>query len=412
MLFGVGSATQGIMQGLREAGAEVSAYLTRDYGQYGPSLLGETFSKKEYPNPCQLLKEKKIDFVIPMSIDWALQNWTEEFLSLNIPILSPTGEAMLLERDRDFAYKLCQKYNIPCPKSFFARNQEEAEKILRDQPLPYVIKNPLCSPFAPIKAIVCESIEETKSWLPHVDYKEGVFLQEYMGRREVGHIALISGGEIYSLITNQEYKYAYDGSMGIVAGAQLGGLVEKDPNDKYELAKTLLHPLLLWFRKSNFHGPVQVTAALHNGKWKVLEYNVRLGVMCGPVIVKMLTDPTQVLWNVARNQKPAINMHENINFGCSITLAGYGYPYTEIIGPHFPVTINGNFTCDVLWSEVITDENGVLFTTGHRIADIIAVKPSLKEAIEEAYENIRKIRCLGSYYRTDVGKSLWPPGNK
>jgi hypothetical protein len=24
--------------------------------------------------------------------------------------------------------------------------------------------------------------------------------------------------------------------------------------------------------------------------------------------------------------------------------------------------------------------------------------------------NIRKIRVVGSYFRTDVGQSLWPPG--
>jgi phosphoribosylamine-glycine ligase len=36
---------------------------------------------------------------------------------------------------------------------------------------------------------------------------------------------------------------------------------------------------------------------------------------------------------------------------------------------------------------------------------------TLEEAIAKAYADIRKIRSLGSYYRTDVGQSLWPPGN-
>ena len=38
-------------------------------------------------------------------------------------------------------------------------------------------------------------------------------------------------------------------------------------------------------------------------------------------------------------------------------------------------------------------------------------QPALEKAIAGAYANIRKIRCLASYYRTDVGQSLWPPGN-
>lgn len=412
MAFGVGSATQGILHGLKIAGANVSTYLTRDYAHWGPSLEGETFLHEVYPNPCKLLLEKKIDFVIPMSIDWFLADWTEEFLSLNVPILSPTGEGMLLERDRDFARALCEKYSIPFPKSFVARNRLEAETILKNHPLPYVIKNPLCSPASPVHTIVCEAVEDTRSWLKRVNYEEGIFLQEYMGRREAGHIALVSGGEIYSLITNQEYKRAFDGNMGIVAGAPLGGLVEKDPDDKYGLAKQLLHPLLPWFREVDFHGPVQVTAIWRDDRWTVLEYNVRLGVTCGPVIINMLENPVQALWEVVNDRKPEIRWRRDHHFGCSITLAGYGYPYTQVTGPHLPITVDGDFTCDVWWNEVAADAKGALFATGHRIADVAAVQPTLAEAIATAYENIRKIRCLSSYYRTDIGKSLWPPGSE
>jgi phosphoribosylamine---glycine ligase len=55
-------------------------------------------------------------------------------------------------------------------------------------------------------------------------------------------------------------------------------------------------------------------------------------------------------------------------------------------------------------------EDGGLVSTGHRIADVIALASTLDGAIAQAYGDIRKIRVLGSYYRTDVGQSLWPPG--
>jgi len=54
--------------------------------------------------------------------------------------------------------------------------------------------------------------------------------------------------------------------------------------------------------------------------------------------------------------------------------------------------------------------DGKLMATGHRTADVIALAPKLDAAIAKAYANIRKIRVLSSYFRTDVGKSLWPPG--
>lgn len=410
MAFGVGAFTQGVLHILKKHGAEVSTYLTRDYAHYSPSLEGPTYLAELYPNPCPLLREQEIDFVVPMAIDWTEAEWTDEFLASGIPIFSPTGEGMKIEKERDYARRLCSDFGIPFPKSFVAQNRLQAENIVKSHPGAYVIKNPICSPTSPIHTIICERAEDTHRWLEHIDYAEGVFLQEYMGVHEAGHIALVSDGEIHSLVTNQEYKRAFNGNMGIVAGAPLGGLVERDPGDKYNLARELLHPLLPWFQEVHFHGPVQVTAIRKDEKWFVLEYNVRIGVTSGPMILAMLENPLEVLWGVVRDRRIAPKFKPNIRFGCSLTLAGYGYPYVKISGPHLPVQISEKLDCDVWWNEVAANAKGQLFATGHRIADVIGLAASLDEAIARAYDNIKKIRCLSSYYRTDIGQSLWPPG--
>ncbi|MGH7453974.1 MAG: phosphoribosylamine--glycine ligase, partial [bacterium] len=379
---------------------------------YGPSLEGEVYPASYFPSPVRFVRDKKVDLLIPMSIDWVLQPWTEELLSLNVPIFSPFGEAMQLERERDLARQLSERFGISFPRSRVARNRLEAEAILKNDPRAYVIKNPLCSPTSPIHTIVCESAEDTLHWIERLDYAEGVFLQEYMGRAEAGHIALVSDGEIYSLVTNQEYKRAFDGNMGIVAGAPLGGLAEKDPEDKYGLARALLHPLLPWLREANFHGPVQVTAAKRDGKWHVLEYNVRMGVTSTQMILRLLKNPLEVIYNTAQNEKVAPQFRDDLRFGASLTLAGYGYPYVSIQGPKLPVKLTEPPTCDIWWNEVAEDARGGLVMTGHRIADIVAVSNSLEKSISLTYENIRKLNCLSSYYRTDIGMSLWPPGKE
>lgn len=412
LLLGVGAFAHAVMRILRENGARVSCYLTRSYGHYGPSLEGEVYPASYFPSPVRFVRDKKVDLLIPMSIDWVLQPWSEELLSLNLPIFSPFGDAMRLERERDWGRQLCEQYGIAFPKAYVARNRLEAEAVLKNDPRPYVIKNPLCSPTSPIHTIVCETVEDTHHWLERLDYAEGVFLQEYMGRAEAGHIAVVSNGEIYSLATNQEYKRAFDGNMGIVAGAPLGGLVEKDPHDKYGLARELLHPLLPWMRETKFHGPVQVTAAKREGRWHVLEYNVRMGVTSTQMILRLLKNPFEVIYQAARDEKLEPQFHDDLQFGCSLTLAGYGYPFISIQGPRLPVRLLGEPTCDIWWNEVAEDAAGGLVMTGHRIADVVALGNSLEGAIKRAYENIRMIKCLSSYYRTDVGLSLWPPGKE
>ncbi|MGO9479320.1 MAG: phosphoribosylglycinamide synthetase C domain-containing protein [Limisphaerales bacterium] len=410
MVLGVGSFAHSIGAALADAGAKVSTYLTRNYGHFPPSLIGPTFSRDTHPSPVPLLGNKRVDVVIPQSIDWALQPWAGDLLQSGVSIFSPTREAMRIERERDFARKLCADFRIPFPPAYVAANQAEAEKILARYPRPFVIKNPLCSPTSPIHTILCETVADTRAWLRHVNYAEGVFLQEYLGRAEAGHIALVSGGEIYSLVTNQEYKYAFNGNQGVVAGAPLGGLVEKDPGDKYGLARKLIHPLLPWLRAAKFNGPLQVTAVKRKGRWHVIEYNIRIGVTSGPMILRMLKNPAEVVLRTARNEKLDPQFKPGLNFGCSLTLAGHGYPFIQVRSPHLPLEVNGRFDCDVWWNEVARGPGKKLMSTGHRIADVIALAPKLDAAVAKAYANIRKIRVVGSYYRTDIGQSLWPPG--
>src|SRR6266404_684616 len=187
MVLGVGAFAYSTAQILKESGAAVATYLTRDYAHHAPSLAGPTYHRDQFPSPCPLIREQKMDLVIPMSIDWAQAPWKDELLELGVPIFSPTGEGIKIERERDFARGLCHDFNIPFPQALAARNRLEAEEILEKYPLPFVIKNPLCSPTSPIHTIVCETSEDTRSWLQHVDYADGVFLQGYLGRAEAGN---------------------------------------------------------------------------------------------------------------------------------------------------------------------------------------------------------------------------------
>ncbi|MGA0705812.1 MAG: phosphoribosylglycinamide synthetase C domain-containing protein [Steroidobacteraceae bacterium] len=411
IVLGIGAFAHGCLRILREGGAEVAAYLTRDYGHYGPRLEAACRDRIDFPNPVPWLLEQQPDLVIPMSIDWALQAWTSSFLASGLPFLCATGEGLRLERERDFARALCERVGIPFPRAHFASDRAAAEAWVKAEGRPFVIKNPLCSPTSPIHTIVCESQQDTLAWLPRLDDAEGVFLQEYMGRCEAGHIALVSGGEIYPLVTNQEYKRAHDGNLGIVAGAPMGGLVERDTEDRYGLVAELLEPLRPWFRAVGFHGPVQVTGIRHQGRWHVLEYNVRLGITSGVMILRMLANPGSLLEACARNQPLAPAWREGLRYGCGLTLAGFGYPYTQLVGPSVPVVVDGEPDCDVWWNEVEAAPDGGIQTTGHRLCDVCALAPTLEAAIALAYRNIRRIHSLGAYYRTDVGRSLWPPGS-
>ena len=195
-----------------------------------------------------------------------------------------------------------------------------------------------------------------------------------MGRAEAGHIALVSGGEIYSLVTNQEYKRAFDGNMGVIAGAPLGGLVEKDPGDKYGLAREVVASAAAVVSQ----GQVSRPDAGHRrparaGKWYVIEYNIRIGVTSGPMILRLLRNPLETLPAHGAERKAGAAVSRRFEFRL---LADAGRLRLSVHAGQRAAAAVGSgrqFDCDVWWNEVAGGAGRALTATGQRIADVIAL---------------------------------------
>jgi len=127
-------------------------------------------------------------------------------------------------------------------------------------------------------------------------------------------------------------------------------LVERTLATSTGLARELLHPLLPWFREVKYHGPIQVTAVRRRDKWHVIEYNIRIGVTSGAMLLRMLADPLDTLIRTAKKQPLDLRFVDGLQFGCSLTLAGYGYPYVQVRGPQVPVEVIEPPDCDVWWN--------------------------------------------------------------
>ena len=59
------------------------------------------------------------------------------------------------------------------------------------------------------------------------------------------------------------------------------------------------------------------------------------------MILRMLKNPAEVVLRTARNQKLELQFNDKLNFGCSLTLAGYGYPFIQVRSPHLPLEVDG-----------------------------------------------------------------------
>jgi len=50
------------------------------------------------------------------------------------------------------------------------------------------------------------------------------------------------------------------------------------------------------------------------------------------MILRLLRNPLETILRAARNEKVRPDFHDDLSFGFSVTLAGYGYPYVQVTG--------------------------------------------------------------------------------
>jgi hypothetical protein len=95
----------------------------------------------------------------------------------------------------------------------------------------------------------------------------------------------------------------------------------RDTEDRYGLARQLIHPLKPWLQASGFNGILQVTGMQHEEVWHAIKYNVRLGVTTG-ALLRMLRNPLKVLGQIVCDEPATPLWHPDRVVGVSLTLAG------------------------------------------------------------------------------------------
>ncbi|MCI5073119.1 hypothetical protein MRY82_09305 [bacterium] len=363
-----------------------------------------SFSKQALNN--YMLKHQ-INYVYPTSINWR-QFVDEAFIKQQkIKVLAVNKQALAIEKDRFFAKTLCNEYKIPFIESYTFDRQSEAVSFIQNNPAAYVIKNRYSSPNSKIKTTVCTSYEQTLAIIKQTDCSDGIFLQKYAGEDEAGHTVFITNGKVYPFCTNQEYKKLYTGNLGETLSTPMGGIVEIDQKDHYGLVEHLIQPLIPWFKKVAYCGPLQVTAIKKNHTWHVLEYNARLGVSSGPMIMLSMNNFFNTFKNIYLGKAFDIEIKPNKKYSSLLHIVSHQYPYKNS-PQYYPIEMKIYTDGVYFWDNIIEKNRTYYAQKGHGIVNIISSHDHFNLCIEKLYTCAQDIQSYGSFYRTDIGKTLWP----
>lgn len=351
-------------------------------------------------------KEENIDLTVvgpEVALAAGIVNVFEEN---NLKIFGPTKEAAEIESSKSFAKDLMKKYSIPTADFEIFSDYDKALEYSLTKSLPLVLKYDGLA--AGKGVVICNTIEEVKANLKDmlIDDKFGdpkLVIEEYLEGPEFSFMCMVSNLDVYPLVISQDHKRAYDNDLGPNTGGMgaYSGVPIIDQSDIDYALEYIMKPTAkaLALENKSFKGLLYGGLMKTKDGVKVIEFNARFGDPETEVVLPRLnSDIFDCFMNIIDGKPLELKWDDFYTLG--IVLASKGYPGAYNKGE----AILG---LDKIESEVyhmgtkLVD--GKYTVNGGRVLIVVGKGKTLKEAQENALNDVKKIECNSLFYRKDIG---------
>lgn len=384
------------------------------------SLPEKSSVKETIDLPSDLLKDKKalashlkkeeVNLVI-IGPEQPLVDGLADFLrEEGFKVFGPSAKSAQLEGSKIFAKQFMKQQKIPTASYHIVSSVTETLQAGENFFPPFVLK---ADGLAGGKGVfLCSNKTELEEKSRLLFEKkvlgsagEKALLEDFQKGEEIS-VFVITNGENYSLLPiARDYKRLYDnqkgpntGGMGAVAPVPISPDLMKNIED------LIIQPTLKGLKENNmtYLGILYFGLMVHNNFPKVLEYNVRFGDPEAQVLLPLLDGSwLDVFYKIACGEQADLKW-KKLHSSC-VVLCSQNYPE----GPLKESPIEGliYYSRDNSWfihGSLIRHEEQ-WFTKGGRVLNAVAVGKSKKEAVQRAYEHLKKISWSGMHYRKDIG---------
>ncbi|MCX6252657.1 MAG: phosphoribosylamine--glycine ligase [Bacteroidetes bacterium] len=331
-----------------------------------------------------------------------------------IPVIGPVKAGAMLEGSKEFAKNFMQRHGIPTAscKIFSKENLEEGDMFFRKGHPPFVLK---ADGLAAGKGVViCPTVEDAIRELKEMitDEKFGtaskhVVVEDFLKGIELS-VFILTDGDSYKIFPEaKDYKKIGEGDTGPNTGGM--GSVSPVPfmnhtlKDKIE--KRIIRPTILGLKSENIDYKGFIYFGLMNVDDEpfVIEYNCRLGdPETEAVLPRLCNDLLELFIAVGNKTLDKCTITTDPRHTVTVMLVSGGYPGVYKKG--FEITgEKGVSESLVFHAGTVTDQNGVVRTSGGRVMAITSFGNTFGEALERSYENAEKIHFENKYFRKDIG---------
>ncbi|MEO9295519.1 MAG: phosphoribosylamine--glycine ligase [Nitrososphaera sp.] len=372
--------------------------------------------------------EKLVSFAKKFGRDCLAVVGPEDSLSLGIAdafareglrLFGPSKEAAMLESSKVFAKEFMSKAGIPTASFATFSDARGAKDYIRGQNKPLVVKADGLA--AGKGVIVCDDAAQAIDAVDKImvgkefgDAGGRVVIEERLSGEEASFIALCDGKAIMPLASSQDHKRIYDGDKGPNTGG-MGAyspapVVDRVLHDK--IVKRVMEPAVseMQRRGTPFKGFLYagIMVDKDTGEPYVLEFNVRMGdPECQPIMMRIKSDFYEYIDAAVDGRlasMPPIEWKDQT--AVCVIMASKGYPGSYEKGKVIEGLDSDFANVMVFHAGTARDAYGRIVTNGGRVLGVTGIGDDPRQAIDNAYSAVRKIRWgeNGHYYRTDIAR--------
>ncbi|MCR5033821.1 MAG: phosphoribosylamine--glycine ligase [Clostridia bacterium] len=420
MVVGGGGREHAIIKGLKKSPKIDVIYALPGNGGIAADAECVDIGAKDLDGIRDFAVREGIDYAVVAPDDPLAMGAVDILQAEGIRCFGPDKKAAVIEASKVFSKDLMKKYGIPTAAYEVFEEMQPALDYLDAASVPAVVK---ADGLALGKGvIIAETREDAKaavrSMMEEKKFGESgsrVVIEEFLTGPEVSVLSFTDGHTVVPMISSQDHKRALDGDKGLNTGGM--GTVAPNPYYTEEVAERCMKEIFLPTIKAMqeegrpFKGCLYFGLMITDDGPKVIEYNCRFGDPEAQVVLPLLESDLLTVMEAVTDEKLAeTEVKFSDSSACCVVVASGGYPQEYKKGCEITMgELTGKTEVFVAGAKL---EDGKLLTSGGRVLGVTSVAPTLKEAIDTAYENAAKIQFENAYYRKDIGARALQAGSR
>ncbi|GBQ62437.1 phosphoribosylamine--glycine ligase [Ameyamaea chiangmaiensis NBRC 103196] len=369
----------------------------------------------DVPGLISFAVEHGIELIVPGPEAPLVAGLADACASVNIPCAGPLQAAAALEGSKTFTKEICDAARIPTARWERFEDADAAIAFVRRRGAPIVIKADGLA--AGKGVVVAQTVAEAEAAIDAImrDKALGaaghaVVIEECLTGDEVSLFAFCADETAVLIGAAQDHKRIGDGDTG----PNTGGMGAISPPPGFDRAAqeaaldVFVRPMLVEMvrRGTPFRGIIFAGLMLTADGARLIEYNVRFGdPEAQTLLIRLRSDLLPALQALALGTLDDVAIDFSDDASATIVIAARGYPGKPVTG-----TVIGGLDAvaatpgvHLFQAGTARDANGDIVGAGGRVLGISAAAPTLRAAVDIAYDGVARLRWDDAVWRRDIG---------